>query len=98
MAFHGMRGGSLAEYAAEQKRRGRQTDARTVRRVAQAFTPYKIQIALVLFAILITTGLGVVNPLMIARIFDDGIAKRNIPLLLFYVGIMFITPIVTGIV
>src|SRR5437016_10421207 len=97
MAFHGM-GGGMATYVEEQKRRGRKTDARTVRRVAQAFTPYKFQIVLVLLAILITTGLGVVNPLLIARVFDDGITKRNIPLLFFYVGIMFITPIVTGIV
>lgn len=97
MAFHGM-GGGMAAYAEEQKRRGRKTDAQTVRRVAQAFKPYKFQIVLVLIAILITTGLGVVNPLMIARIFDDAISKHNATLLLIYVGIMFITPIVTGII
>ncbi len=97
MAFHGM-GGGMAAYAEEQKRRGRKTDAQTVRRVAQAFKPYKFQIVLVLIAILITTGLGVVNPLLIARVFDDGIAKHNATLLIFYVSIMFITPVVTGII
>ncbi len=40
MAFHGM-GGGMATYVEEQKKRGRKTDSRTVRRVAQAFSPYK---------------------------------------------------------
>src|ERR1700694_5247481 len=97
MAFHGM-GGGMAAYAEEQKRPGRKTDAQTVRRVAQAFKPYKFQIVLVLIAILFTTGLGVVNPLLIARVFDDGISKRNATLLIFYVSIMCITPVITGIV
>lgn len=97
MAFHGM-GGGMAAYAEEQKRRGRKTDAQTVRRVATAFTPYKFQIVLVVIAILLTTVLGLVNPLLIARIFDDGIQKRNIPLLILYVSIMIVTPVVSGII
>lgn len=98
MAFHGRMGGGMAVYAEEQKRRGKKTDARTVRRVAQSFAPYKFQIVLVLIAILLTTGLGVVNPLLIARVFDDGINKRNVTLLIFYVSIMMITPVITGII
>jgi ABC transporter/FHA domain len=46
---------NLATYAEEQKKRGRKTDARTVKRVAQAFHPYRFQVALVLTAILLTT-------------------------------------------
>src|SRR5436305_14245445 len=98
MAFHGMRGGSMAEYAEEQKRRGRKTDAQTVRRVARAFNPYKVQIILVLIAILLTTVLGLVNPLLIQRIFDDGIQKRNVNLLILYVSIMVVTPVISGII
>src|ERR1700730_12656034 len=97
MGFHGM-GGGMAEYAEEQKRRGRKTDARTVRRVAQAFSPYKIQVVLVLVAILLTTLLGLVNPLLIQRVFDDAIGKGNMRLLVIFVIIMFITPVVSGIV
>ncbi len=97
MAFHGM-GGEMAVYAEEQKKRGRKTDAQTVRRVAQAFSPYKFQIVLVLIAILLTTVLGLVNPLLIARIFDDAIGKRNINLLIIYVAIMFVMPVITGII
>jgi ATP-binding cassette subfamily B protein len=97
MAFHGMHGG-MRSYLEEQKKRGRKTDSRTVRRVAAAFSPYKIQIVLVLLAILCTTTLGLVNPLLIQRIFDDAIGKRNTTLLIIYVLIMFITPIVSGII
>jgi ATP-binding cassette subfamily B protein len=98
MGFHGMRGGDLAVYLEEQKRRGRKTDAQTVRRVVQAFTPYKWQVLLVLIAILLTTGLGLINPLMIARIFDDAIDKHDLPRLVLYVSIMIVTPVVTGMI
>ena len=97
MAFHGM-GGGMASYLEEQKKRGRKTDSRTLRRVAQSFSPYKFQVVLVLIAILLTTVLGLVNPLLIQRIFDDAIGKRNLNLLIIYVLIMFTTPIVTGII
>ena len=97
MGFHGM-GGGMAAYLEEQKKRGRKTDARTLRRVAEAFRPYKFQVVLVLIAIILTTVLGLVNPLMIRFIFDDAIGKRNLNLLLILVGIMFIMPVITGII
>ncbi|GAC1619025.1 MAG: ABC transporter ATP-binding protein [Ktedonobacteraceae bacterium] len=97
MGFHGMSGG-MAAYAEEQKKRGRKTDAKTVRRVAAAFSPYKLQVLLVLLAILFTTVLGLVNPLLIKFIFDDAIGKKNTNLLLLFVGLMIITPIMTGII
>ncbi|HZU67440.1 MAG TPA: ABC transporter ATP-binding protein [Ktedonobacteraceae bacterium] len=97
MAFHGM-GGGMAAYAEEQKKRGRKTDSRTVRRVAAAFSPYKFQIILVLIAIILTTVLGLVNPFLIQFIFDDAIGKRNLHLLIIFVGIMIIMPIITGII
>ncbi len=98
MGFHGMGGGGMASYAEEQKRRGRKTDARTVRRIAQAFSPYKVQVVLVLIAILLTTVLGLVNPLLIKFIFDDAITPKRLDLLLLFVGIMIVTPIVTGLI
>src|SRR5579871_2533263 len=103
MAMRGMRGGvgrggSLRDYLEDQKKRGRSTDRRTLRRVALAFAPYKFQVLLVLIAIILTTVLGLVNPFMIQFIFDDAIGKRNVTLLFILVGIMFIMPIVTGII
>ncbi len=97
MAFHGMRGG-LQDYAEEIKKRGRKTDIQTVRRIAQAFSAYKIQIILVLIAIFLTTVLGLVNPLLIRYVFDDAIGKRNLNLLITLVSIMFLMPVVTGII
>lgn len=94
--MHGGRGGGMADYVEEQKRRGHKTDARTVRRVIEAFKPYKFQVFLVLTAILATTLLGLINPLLIQRIFDDAIGKGNLSLLIIYVIIMFITPIISG--
>jgi ATP-binding cassette subfamily B protein len=97
MGFHGM-GGGMTAYLEEQKKRGRKTDARTLRRVAQAFSPYKPQIVLVLIAIILTTVLGLVNPFMIQFIFDDAIGKGNAKLLIILVSIMIIMPIVTGLI
>ncbi|HCI81149.1 MAG TPA: ABC transporter, partial [Ktedonobacter sp.] len=97
MGFHGMRGG-MASYAEEQKKRGRKTDSRTVRRIVQAFSPYKFQIALGIAAIILTTILGLVNPLMIKYIFDDAYGKHNLTLLIIFVAIMIVTPITSGII
>jgi ATP-binding cassette subfamily B protein len=88
----------MADYVEEQKKRGRKTDARTVKRVVEAFSPYKFQVILVLIAIILTTILGLVNPLLIARIFDDAIGRGNSNLLIIYVIIMFVTPIISGII
>src|SRR5947199_1836388 len=98
MAFHSMRGGQMADYAEEQKKRGRKTDARTVKRVVAAFRPYTPKVILVLIAIIATTLLGLINPILIAHVFDDAIQKGNIKLLIIYVIIMFITPIFSGII
>ncbi|HLX40394.1 MAG TPA: ABC transporter ATP-binding protein, partial [Ktedonobacteraceae bacterium] len=97
MGYH-MRGGGMADVLAEQKKRGRKTDARTVRRVAAAFKPYKAQVVLVFIAIILTTVLGLINPLMIKLIFDDAIGKGNLNLLIIFVIIMAVTPVVTGII
>ncbi len=99
MGFHGMGGGGgMSAYLEEQKKRGRKTDTRTLRRVAEAFRPYKIQIVLVLIAIILTTVLGLVNPFMIQFIFDDAIGKGNARLLIILVSIMLIMPVITGMI
>jgi ATP-binding cassette subfamily B protein len=97
MAFHGM-GGGVSGYLEEQKRRGRKTDARTLRRIAEAFSPYKVQIVVALIAIILTTVLGLVNPFMIQFIFDDAIGKGNATLLIILVAIMIVMPIITGLI
>jgi len=90
--------GGMSAYVDEQKRRGRKTDARTLGRIAAAFKPYRSQVIIVLITIILTTLLGLVNPLLIKRIFDDAIDARNVSRLILYVVIMFITPIIAGLI
>ncbi|MDQ4108121.1 MAG: ABC transporter ATP-binding protein, partial [Actinomycetota bacterium] len=87
----------------------RPIDRATVRRVIAAFRPYRGKVGLVALAIVITSGLGVVNPLLIKWIFDNGLFG-NPPgscggapcpdLGTVYLGVilMIAIPIVTGII
>ena len=81
----------------------------TVRRVIATFRPYRGKVALVGLAIVITSGLGVVNPLLIKEVFDNalfgnppgacgGVPCPDLDLLYRYVGLMIAIPIVTGII
>ena len=86
----------------------RKVDRATVRRVIGTFRPYKGKVGLVGLLIGITSGLGVINPLMIVLVFDNALFGQNgscqgqpcpnLPLLYLYVGIMIAVPIVTSII
>ncbi|MGH2709649.1 MAG: ABC transporter ATP-binding protein [Actinomycetota bacterium] len=77
----------------------------TLRRVASIFKPYRRTVSGVAVLILVTSGLGVINPLLIKEIFDkalflrapDGGFDPNMGLLFAYVGLMFAIPILSGI-
>ncbi len=79
---------------------------RTVRRVIGTFRPYRGKVGLVAFVIVLTSGLGVVNPLLIKWIFDhalfgnpcDGGSCPNLHSLYVGVGFMVAIPIVTGVI
>jgi ATP-binding cassette subfamily B protein len=83
-------------------------DRATVRRVVGTFRPYKGKVGIVGLMIAVTSGLGVINPLMIVLVFDralfgeggvcQGRPCPNLPLLYLYVGIMIAVPIVTSII
>jgi ATP-binding cassette subfamily B protein len=83
----------------------------TVRRVVSIFRPYRGKVSVVGAAIVLSSGLGVVNPLMIKKIFDDalfgpakgpdvgvcsGLACPNMHALWVFVGIMILIPVVTS--
>ncbi len=86
----------------------RKVDRATVRRVIGTFRPYKGKVGLVGLLIGLTSGLGVINPLMIVLVFDNALFGENgvcqgqpcpnLPLLYLYVGIMIAVPIVTSII
>lgn len=82
-------------------------DRKTARRVIASFRPYKGKIAAVSAAIVVTSVLGVVNPLLISVVFDHALFPRtggtnpqvlppDLSLLYPLVGLMILIPIVTG--
>jgi len=83
-------------------------DRATVRRVIDTFRPYKRTVGLVAVAIVLTSGLGVINPLLIKAVFDNalfgigsscgGEACPNLPLLYQYVALMVAVPVVTSVI
>jgi len=85
----------------------------TVKRVVATFRPYRAKVAIVGLAIVVTAGLGVVNPLLIQRVFDNalfgstkahppgsclGQSCPNLPLLYRYVALMVLIPILTSVI
>jgi ATP-binding cassette, subfamily B, bacterial len=73
---------------------------RLVKRIVRLFRPYRGRTALILVSILVTSGLGIVNPLLIQVVFDDALFVSGGPdlsLLYLLVGVMIAIPIVTGV-
>ena len=72
--------------------------ARTLRRIAAFFGPYKLQVVVVLVAILATSLIGLVNPLLLGLLLDQVIIGHDYSRLNLYVGLMIVLPIVTGLI
>jgi ATP-binding cassette subfamily B protein len=74
----------------------------TVRRVIRTFRPYRRTVGLVGALILITSAIGVINPLLIKVIFDEalfcGPGCPNLDLLYWLVGLMVAIPIGSGVI
>jgi ATP-binding cassette subfamily B protein len=72
--------------------------ARTVRRIVAFFGPYRLQVGVVLVAILITSFLGIINPILLKLLIDDVIVGGDYEKLNLYVGLMIVVPIVSGLI
>jgi ATP-binding cassette subfamily B protein len=72
--------------------------ARTLRRTVGFFVPYRRKVAVVLAAILVTSVLGLVNPLILKLLIDDAIPNRDFAQLNLYVGLMIGIPIISGLI
>lgn len=72
----------------------------TFRRITSIFKPYRRRVGLVAFLILLTAGLGLINPLLIKSAFEtllsDGPREELLRELLWIVAVMVVTPIVSG--
>ncbi len=62
------------------------------------FKPYKAQVAVVLSAILLTSFIGLVNPILLKLLIDIAIPERNWGLLNLFVGLMIVLPIISGVI
>ena len=71
---------------------------KTLRRMLGFFAPYKAKIAVVLVAILATSFIGLINPLLLKQLIDVAIPEKNWNLLLLFVGLMIILPIISGLI
>jgi ATP-binding cassette, subfamily B, bacterial len=71
----------------------------TARRVIPLFRPYRIQVAFVIGLIVVTSTVGIVNPLLIQAVFNKALFVQGGPrlgLLYVLVAIMAAVPIVNG--
>ena len=87
-------GGSTRDFTPIPKER----QARTLRRIAAFFGPYKLQVAIVLGAILSTSLIGLINPLLLGLLLDQVIIGKDYSKLNLYVGLMIVLPIITGLI
>ena len=71
----------------------------TARRVVPLFRPYRAQVAMVVGLIVLTSTIGIVNPLLIQAVFNRALFVKGGPkldLLYILVAIMAAVPIVNG--
>jgi ATP-binding cassette subfamily B protein len=71
----------------------------TARRVLPLFRPYRAQVAAVVGLIVVTSTIGIINPLLIQVVFNQALFVPdgpNIQLLVILVAIMAVVPIVNG--
>jgi len=71
---------------------------RTVRRIVAFFRPYRAKVTVVLVAILATSFIGLINPILLKLLIDDAIPRLDFGLLNLYVGLMIALPIVSGLI
>jgi ATP-binding cassette subfamily B protein len=71
---------------------------RTARKVVAFFGPYKGHVFVVLCAILLTSGLGVINPILLKLLIDVAIGHRDFALLNLFVALMILIPILSSVI
>ena len=71
----------------------------TARRVVPLFRPYRGQVAAVVGLIVVTSTIGIINPLLIQAVFNKALfvpGGPNVKLLVILTAIMAVVPIVNG--
>ena len=70
----------------------------TARKIMGFFVPYRPEVLVVLGAILLTSGLGVINPILLKLLIDVAIGQRKEGLLYLFFGLMIIIPIISSLI
>src|SRR5258706_11561431 len=76
----------------------RERRGQTLRRITAFFRPYRGQVLVVLGAILLTSFVGLINPILLKLLIDIAIPRRDWGLLNLFVGLMIVLPIVSGLI
>jgi ATP-binding cassette subfamily B protein len=76
----------------------RERRAHTIRRIAEFFRPYRLQVAFVLLTIIVTSLLGLINPYLLKLLIDEAIPQKDFGLLVLYVGLMIVVPLIAGLI
>jgi len=71
---------------------------RTASKILVFFVPYRRQVAVVLVAILLTSTLGVINPILLKLLIDVAIGHLDWGLLNLFVVLMILIPIVSSLI
>jgi ATP-binding cassette, subfamily B, bacterial len=70
----------------------------TARKIVAFFRPYRTQVLVVFAAILVTSFLGVINPILLKLLIDVAIKKLDFGLLNLFVVLMILIPIVSSVI
>ncbi len=76
----------------------RERRTRTASKIVVFFGPYKGEVLVVLAAILLTSFLGVINPILLKLLIDVAIPKRDFGLLNLFVLLMIAIPIISSLI
>lgn len=100
MSFHGGGRGRYARSSFGERPPAvpRERRARTAGKIVAFFGPYKLEVAVVLGAILLTSFIGVINPILLKLLIDIAIPRRDFGLLNLFVGLMIALPIVSSLI
>ena len=104
MSFSGgMSGGGRRRFAAstmkqDQPSAPHEPRTRTASKIVRFFVPYKAPVLVVFVTILLTSGLGVINPYLLKLLIDVAIGQRNFGLLNLFVALMIVVPIVSSLI
>src|ERR1035437_3249253 len=76
----------------------RERRAQTARKIVAFFVPYRTEVLVVLGAILLTSCLGVINPILLKLLIDIAIGHLDFELLNLFVILMITIPIVSSLI